>query len=410
MSGWDVSDADMPNIPGSQRADVPELPDGALDALLTGDLVTDEACTGLQPAAALLAALNAAPQDGELAGHARVLAEFRRRGLPVHARRSARRRPRLLTSLLTAKAAAAAAVAAVALGGVAAAAYTGTLPAPAQQFAHGVIGAPSPSPSAQLPSWHPAAQPPSWHPAGHPGPHGCRRPGRHRPGGVRAVHRLRPREGAWHGHPRRRWRSATWRRQPAARPRSPPTAQRCPTRAARSPAPRPRPQPTRPASTPHTPPGSHRRTPPPTRPALLLAPATHQTQPVSPRDPPRAGTGGARRHGAAGCSSHLQAARRGITERGRPTYPARRPRPLAVPDPRLRRLGPVRDRRRRVGQAWEARRIATMFSGITRPGRFSQAGRDKRPPGLWPRRCRRLGAVAGRRGVTVTRSPALVLL
>ena len=160
MSGWDVSDADMPNIPGSQRADVPELPDGALDALLTGDLVTDEACTGLQPAAALLAALNAAPQDGELAGHARVLAEFRRRGLPVHARRSARRRRRLLTSL-TAKAAAAAAVAAVALGGVAAAAYTGTLPAPAQQFAHGVIGAPSPSPS---PSYRPGTPQPSLRP------------------------------------------------------------------------------------------------------------------------------------------------------------------------------------------------------------------------------------------------------
>jgi hypothetical protein len=150
MSGWDVSDADMPNIPGSPRADVPELPDGALDALLTGDPAADEACAGLQPAAALLAALSAAPQDGELAGHARVLAEFRRRGgMPVHARRSARRRPRLLTALLTAKAAAAvAAAAATALGGVAAAAYTGTLPAPAQQFAHSVIGAPSPSASA----------------------------------------------------------------------------------------------------------------------------------------------------------------------------------------------------------------------------------------------------------------------
>jgi hypothetical protein len=148
MSGWDVSDADMPNIPGSQRADVPELPDEALDALLTGDLVTDEACAGLQPAAALLAALNAAPQDGELAGHARALAEFRRRGgRPVHARRSARRRRRLLTSLLTVKAATAAAAAAAALGGVAAAAYTSALPAPAQQFAHSVIGAPSPQPS-----------------------------------------------------------------------------------------------------------------------------------------------------------------------------------------------------------------------------------------------------------------------
>jgi hypothetical protein len=145
MSGWDVSDADMPNIPGSQRADVPELPDEALNALLTGDLLTDEACAGLQPAATLLAALNAAPEDGELAGHARVLAEFRHRGgMPAHSRRSARRRPRLITSLLTVKAAVAAAAA---LGGVATAAYAGALPAPAQQFAHSTVGAPSPKPS-----------------------------------------------------------------------------------------------------------------------------------------------------------------------------------------------------------------------------------------------------------------------
>ena len=160
MSGWDVSDADMPNIPWSPRADVPELPDGALEALLTGDLVTDEACAGLQPAAALLAALNAAPHDGELAGHARVLAEFRHRGgRPVHARRSARRRSRLLTVLLTAKAAAAAAAAAVALGGVAAAAYTSTLPAPVQQFAHSVIGAPSPQPSRRPGTPQPSRRP-----------------------------------------------------------------------------------------------------------------------------------------------------------------------------------------------------------------------------------------------------------
>lgn len=148
MSGWDVPDADMPNIPGSHGADVPELPDGTLDALLTGDLLTDEAFAGLQPAAALLTALNAAPEGGELAGHARALAEFRHRGsMPVRSRRSARRRPRLLTSLLTVKAAAAAAAAAVALGGVATAAYTGALPAPAQQLAHNAIGAPSPNPS-----------------------------------------------------------------------------------------------------------------------------------------------------------------------------------------------------------------------------------------------------------------------
>jgi hypothetical protein len=171
MSGWDVSDAEMPNIPGSQRADVPELPDGALDALLTGDLVTDEACAGLQPAAALLAALNAAPQEGELAGHARVLVEFRHRGgMPVHARRSAPRRRRLLTALLTAKtAAAAAATVAAALGGVAAAAYTGTLPAPAQQFAHSVIGAPSPQPSHRPGTPQPSHRPGTPQPSHRPG-------------------------------------------------------------------------------------------------------------------------------------------------------------------------------------------------------------------------------------------------
>jgi hypothetical protein len=49
----------------------------------------------------------------------------------------------VLTPLVTAKAAIAAAVV---LGGAAAAAYTGALPAPAQQFAHNAIGAPSPQP------------------------------------------------------------------------------------------------------------------------------------------------------------------------------------------------------------------------------------------------------------------------
>lgn len=52
----------------------------------------------------------------------------------------------MLTSLLSAKAAAAA-VAALALGGAAGAAYAGALPAPAQQFAHHMIGAPSPASS-----------------------------------------------------------------------------------------------------------------------------------------------------------------------------------------------------------------------------------------------------------------------
>jgi hypothetical protein len=49
----------------------------------------------------------------------------------------------VLTSLLSAKLAAAASVAAVALGGTAAAAFTGSLPAPVQKLAHNTIGAPS---------------------------------------------------------------------------------------------------------------------------------------------------------------------------------------------------------------------------------------------------------------------------
>lgn len=59
----------------------------------------------------------------------------------------------MLSSLLSAKAAAAAVAATVAAGGLATAAYAGALPAPAQQFAHDTIGAPSPNASS-----HPSAQ------------------------------------------------------------------------------------------------------------------------------------------------------------------------------------------------------------------------------------------------------------
>ncbi len=130
-----------------------------LDALLAGDLLTEDAATGLQPIAALLAALTAAPEGSELAGHAPALAQFRRwDAMPVRSRQTADRRPRLLTSLLSAKAAAAAVAAAAALGGLATAAYAGALPAPAQQFAHNTIGAPSPKPS-HSPASQPTATP-----------------------------------------------------------------------------------------------------------------------------------------------------------------------------------------------------------------------------------------------------------
>jgi hypothetical protein len=50
----------------------------------------------------------------------------------------------VLSSLLTAKLAIAAAAAAVPIGGLSAAAFTGNLPDPAQEFAHNTVGAPNP--------------------------------------------------------------------------------------------------------------------------------------------------------------------------------------------------------------------------------------------------------------------------
>ena len=156
MSGRGDSDADMPNIPGSPGADGPGLPEGLLDALLTGDLLTDETVAGLRSATALLAALNAGPEDGELTGHAQALAEFRHRGGSPGPSGYFRHR-RLITARLAVKVTAAAVAVAV-LGGAAAAAYAGALPAPVQRLAHNAIGAPAPkaSPGPATPQVTPA--------------------------------------------------------------------------------------------------------------------------------------------------------------------------------------------------------------------------------------------------------------
>jgi len=170
MRGRGDSDADMPNIPGSPGPDGPGLPEGLLDALLTGDLLTgdlltgdlltgdlltgdlltgdlltDEAVAGLQPATTLLAALNAGPEDGELTGQAQALAEFRHRGGSPGPSGYFRHR-RLITARLAVKVTAAAVAVAV-LGGAAAAAYAGALPAPVQRLAHNAVGAPAPKAS-----------------------------------------------------------------------------------------------------------------------------------------------------------------------------------------------------------------------------------------------------------------------
>ena len=146
MTGRDVSDGDMPNFPWPDRRDASWIEDAALAALLAGMELPPDAGAGLQPVADVLATLGAQPGGDELAGEAVAMAEFRHRfGVPApKPHLSRRRRPNLLTSLLSAKAAAAAAIAAVSLSAAATtAAFAGALPDPLQQFAHHAIGAPA---------------------------------------------------------------------------------------------------------------------------------------------------------------------------------------------------------------------------------------------------------------------------
>ena len=137
--GWD---GDMPNLrsPGS---DVPPIGDAAYEALLAGNLPPGDADAGLRPLAQGIAALTAAPSARELAGEPDARAVYRGGfGLPSGAAH-ARRRNRVLASVLSVKLAAAAVVAA---GGLTAAAYADVLPAPVQDFAHRTVGAPAPHP------------------------------------------------------------------------------------------------------------------------------------------------------------------------------------------------------------------------------------------------------------------------
>ena len=77
MTGRDVSEYDMPDFPWRADRAVPPEGDDALDELLTAGQPPQDAAGGLQPVAAVLAALRAGPADGVHAGQARALAEFR---------------------------------------------------------------------------------------------------------------------------------------------------------------------------------------------------------------------------------------------------------------------------------------------------------------------------------------------
>jgi hypothetical protein len=136
----------MPNFPWPDRWSASPAEDAALAALLAGTELPADSGTGLQPSADVLAALVAPASTDELAGEAVAMAEFRHQfgSSDLSHCRSRRRRPTLLTSLLSAKAAAVAAIAAVGVGAAATtAAFAGALPDSLQNFAHHTIGAPA---------------------------------------------------------------------------------------------------------------------------------------------------------------------------------------------------------------------------------------------------------------------------
>jgi hypothetical protein len=143
MTGRVAADDDMPIFPWSTPGDVPAVGDPAFDVLLEGNLLPQDAAWALRPAAEVIAAINGAATVSELAGEAGALAVFRGEpGMSDEFTHSRSRRHPLLTSLLSAKLAAVGAAVTVILGGAAAAAYAGALPASVQKLAHDTIGAP----------------------------------------------------------------------------------------------------------------------------------------------------------------------------------------------------------------------------------------------------------------------------
>src|SRR5215469_10240946 len=133
----------MPDFPSRADGAVPPPGDSALDELLTAGQTPQDTAAGLQPVAAVLAALRAGPADAELAGQARALAEFRAAVRVSHrADRGRARRPVPFLAQLGSKLAIITAATAVAVTGTVTAAYVGVLPGPLQRAAHDVFAAP----------------------------------------------------------------------------------------------------------------------------------------------------------------------------------------------------------------------------------------------------------------------------
>jgi hypothetical protein len=141
-ASWDDMN-DVLWFPSDRHSGHPD--DDAWEALLADGLLPDDADETARAVSEVLAILAGAPPGpGELRGEARAMTAFRDAvGMSNPSRPRHRRRPSVLTSLLGARLGAAVAAGVLGVGGFATAAYAGSLPAVAQNFAHAVLGAPA---------------------------------------------------------------------------------------------------------------------------------------------------------------------------------------------------------------------------------------------------------------------------
>jgi hypothetical protein len=159
----------MPNFPWSAPGDAAPAGDAAVEALLAGKLPPEDAAGGLRPLADAVAALTVPPMRSEIAAEPSARAAYRAEfARPAATVPSPRRRPRhrrpAFVSLVTVRLAAASVVL---LALLAAAAYSGMLPAPAQRLAHDSLGAPAPHQTARVVPLTTPAGPPSPVPEAH---------------------------------------------------------------------------------------------------------------------------------------------------------------------------------------------------------------------------------------------------
>ena len=132
----------MPDFLWTARGDIPPAGDAAFEALLAGKLPPEDAADGLRPLADAIAALTMPPVASEIVAEPGAREAYRAGfARPADTLVLPRHRRPALASLIPVRLAAACLVL---LGLLAAAAYSGVLPAPAQQFAHDAFGAPAP--------------------------------------------------------------------------------------------------------------------------------------------------------------------------------------------------------------------------------------------------------------------------